>query len=277
MNEDKLSTKFEEDLRDIIFRNVEHTEVTASIKANGTGIIAGIDEMIKMAKKIGLKIVSCIHDGTKVKNGDIIAVVKGSPKQIVMSEDMLIGLIAKPSGIATAARKAVELSGDRVIIVSGSWKKMPFHIKDVIRRALVVGGVEIRICKDPFVYLDKNYVRIFGSIEKALEIVKELKDRVKVVQIKGETGAIEIEALKAVENGADIIFVDTGDIADLEEVAEILAKKGLRQRVKLAFGGSIKLKDIPKLCEKDVDMLDIGRAIIDAPMLDISFDVHYSG
>jgi nicotinate-nucleotide pyrophosphorylase len=37
------------------------------------------------------------------------------------------------------------------------------------------------------------------------------------------------------------------------------------------------MEDIPKLREKDVDIIDIGRAILDAPMLDISFDVQFSG
>jgi nicotinate-nucleotide pyrophosphorylase (carboxylating) len=140
----------------------------------------------------------------------------------------------------------------------------------------MVGGVKIRISEEPFIYLDKNYIRIFGSIEKAMECAMNIKNRVKVVHIIGETDSIENEAVKAAECGADIIFVDTGDITDLEKVAEAITDRGLRQRIKIAFGGSIKLEDIPKLCEKDVDILDVGRAILDAPMLDISFDVHYS-
>jgi nicotinate-nucleotide pyrophosphorylase (carboxylating) len=275
MDEAELLIKFKEDLRDRIFQKVERKEVIASIKAKGRGIISGVNEASKVAEKIGLKVISCIQDGTKVENGDIIATVKGAPKQIAIAEDLLVGLIAKPSGIATAARKAVELSKGKATIVSGAWKKMPFQIKEIIRSALVVGGVELRICKDPFVYLDKNYVRIFGNIGKALESVGELKDKVKVVQIKGDTDPIEIEAVKAAKNGANIIFVDTGELTDLEKVVKILKENGLREGVKLAFGGSIKMEDIPKICENDVDILDIGRAIIDAPMLDVSFDVHY--
>jgi nicotinate-nucleotide pyrophosphorylase (carboxylating) len=232
--------------------------------------------MRKIAQKIGLEVLTCVKDGDEIENGGIIASLKGKPKQIILSEDMLIGLVAKPSGIATAARKAVKLAGGKVTVVSGAWKKMPFQIKKIIRRALVVGGVEIRICKKPFVYLDKNYVRIFGGIEEAIKNVKNAKkfeNCLKVVQIRGETEPIEVEAVKAVKNGANIVFVDTGNTTDLEKVAKLLTENGLREKVKIAFGGSIKLEDIPKLCEKDVDILDVGRAIIDAPMLDISLDV----
>jgi nicotinate-nucleotide pyrophosphorylase (carboxylating) len=41
----------------------------------------------------------------------------------------------------------------------------------------------------------------------------------------------------------------------------------------LAFGGGIKLEDIPALVKKGVDILDIGSAILDAPWLDLSYDV----
>jgi nicotinate-nucleotide pyrophosphorylase (carboxylating) len=276
--EDKLAGNIKnQDLRDIIFENVEHKEVTASIKVKEEGIVSGISEMVEIAKKLGLDVIFYVPEGTKVASGDVVAIVRGTPKQVILAEDFLIGLIAKPSGIATAARKAVELSQGKVTVVSGAWKKMPFQIKDLIRKALMVGGVKIRISEEPFIYLDKNYIRIFGSIEKTMENVKNIKNRIKVVHIRGETDRIENEAIRAAKCGADIIFVDTGDVTDLEKVAKILVDKGLRQRIKLAFGGSIKMEDIPKLREKDVDIIDIGRAILDAPMLDISFDVQFSG
>jgi nicotinate-nucleotide pyrophosphorylase (carboxylating) len=266
----------EKDVRDVIFQSVIHKKITASLKTKEKGIIAGTNDVRKAAQSIGLEVISSIPEGSEVRKGNIIATLKGNPKQIAMAEDLLIGLIAKPSGIATAARKAMKLTDGKVTIVCGAWKKTPPQIKEMTREALLVGGVEVRMAKEPFLYLDKNYVRIFGSIQEALENVKGLRDRVKVIQIRGDTDSIETEAVKAAEYGANIIFVDTGNVDDLERVVKVLRETNLRGKVKLAFGGSIKLEDIPKLRKKDVDILDIGRAIIDAPMLDISFDVHSS-
>lgn len=261
------------DVRDIIFQNLAEKEVLALLKAKKGGVICGIDEVKKFAQKIGLDVLTRVKDGDEIEDGGILAILKGKPKQIMLSEDILVGLVAKPSGIATAARKAVKLAGGRVKIVSGAWKKMPFQIKKIIRKALIVGGVEIRICKEPFIYLDKNYVRVFGGVEATVKNTKKFRGYLKVIQIRGEKEPIEIEAVKAIENGVNIIFIDTGNITDLEKVTSFLTKKKLREKVKIAFGGSIKIEDIPRLCEKDVDILDVGRAIIDAPMLDISFDV----
>jgi nicotinate-nucleotide pyrophosphorylase (carboxylating) len=47
----------------------------------------------------------------------------------------------------------------------------------------------------------------------------------------------------------------------------------MRSKVKLAFGGGVKLSDLPKLQDEDLDIVDMGRAILDAPLLDLRYDV----
>lgn len=263
------------DIRDTIFRKVMHKQITASLQVMEDGTIAGITCVKEAAQDIGLEVVLLIPEGSEVKKGSIIATVRGNPKQIAIAEDLLIGLIAKASGIATAARRAIHLADGKIAVASGSWKKMPVQLKMIVRKALVLGGVQTRISEAPFIYLDKNYVRIFGGVREALDSVNVLEDRVKVIQIKGDTASIEMEAIEAAEHGAAIIVVDTGNIDDLEKASKVLEKNRLRGRVKLAFGGSIRLEDIPMLCKKDVEILDIGRAIIDAPMLDVKFNVEF--
>jgi nicotinate-nucleotide pyrophosphorylase (carboxylating) len=68
-------------------------------------------------------------------------------------------------------------------------------------------------------------------------------------------------------------MVDTGSRKDLDEVLKVLRKKKKSTQAKLAFAGGIQLKDIPLLAEKGVDILDIGAAILDAPWLDLTYDV----
>jgi nicotinate-nucleotide pyrophosphorylase (carboxylating) len=265
----------QEDIRDIIFREVMHKQITASLQVMEDGVIAGMACAKEAAQDIGLEVVLSSPDGSEVKKGSIIATVRGNPKQIVMAEDLLIGLIAKASGIATAARRAIHLADGKVTVVCGSWKKMPIQLKMLVRKALVLGGVQTRIIETPFLYLDKNYVRIFGGIGEALNSVSALKNKVRVIQIRGETASIEMEVIEAAEQGAGIVMVDTGNIDDLERASKILRKHRLRGKLKLAFGGSIRLEDIPILCKKDVEILDVGRAIIDASMLDIKFNVEF--
>jgi nicotinate-nucleotide pyrophosphorylase (carboxylating) len=94
-----------------------------------------------------------------------------------------------------------------------------------------------------------------------------------VIQIRGIENDIAVEAVEAARCRADIIFVDSGNQEDIKTVSVELDGNGLRQNVKIAFGGNVKLEDIDRLKTLDVDILDIGREIIDAPMLDLKMEV----
>jgi nicotinate-nucleotide pyrophosphorylase (carboxylating) len=265
------------DIRDEIFRGLEARKVTAAILADDEGIVAETNLAADESKRLGLKLLKILEEGSAVRPGDEIARFTGSPKQIVAAEDVLIGLMAKPSGIATAARAFVKEAGGRPEIVCGAWKKMPASQKASIRRALVVGGALIRISRDPFVYLDKNYIRILGGIGRSLEAVGHMADRRKVAQIKGRNGDIVTEAREAVESGADILHIDTGIAEDVESVVKELVRVGLRGRVRVAFSGNIRLEDLGALKGMDLDILDIGRQIVDAPLLDMRLEVIEAG
>jgi nicotinate-nucleotide pyrophosphorylase (carboxylating) len=47
----------------------------------------------------------------------------------------------------------------------------------------------------------------------------------------------------------------------------------MRGKVNIAFGGDIRLGNIDELKTLDIDILDIGRQIVDAPLLDMRLDV----
>ncbi len=261
------------DLRDEIFRTVGGTNVTGVILADDEGIVAETNRAADESKRMGLTLVGILPEGSGVRPGDEIARFSGSPKQVVSAEDVLIGLMAKPSGIATAARGFVARANGRPEIVCGAWKKMPLSLKESIRRAVGVGGALIRISRDPFVYLDKNYIRILGGIGRALQAVSSMTDRRKVAQLKGRHKSVVEEACEAVEFGADILHIDTGNMEDVDRVVRELVRLDLRNRVSIAFSGSIRLEDVDELKRLDVDILDIGRQIVDAPLLDMRLEV----
>ena len=269
-----MKTKTENiDLRDIIFKNIENRKFTVEITSREEGVFAGEDLLIEKGKEIGIKFLFLLEDASQLKPGRIIARFIGRPKQICICEDNLIGTISKYSGIATAALRAKQISKEKIKVVCGAWKKMPTEIKPFIRRAVEAGGLKTRIVDKDLIYLDKNYIRMFGSIEKTLKSVEKMKGKVKTIQIRGETNLIEVEALEAIGSGANILMIDTGRIKDVQKVLYVLAKENKRNSVKVAFASNIKISDIGKLINLDIDILDIGRQIIDAPLLDMSLDV----
>lgn len=263
----------QEDIRDIIFRNMSDYMVTSAVSNTREGIIYGIDAALTKARLLGLEVVSNVQDGMYIRANETIMMLRGTPKQTAMAEEVIIGILSKASGVATAAKQATELAAGKVEIVCGSFKKLPQEIRIPLRHAVMRAGVKIRIAPSPFVYLDKNYIRMFGNVAKALDETSILEEYTKVIQIRNEHGLLQQEVIEACEHGANILMIDTGHAEDIEVVIKVVSSIGKRENVKIAFAGDVKIKDVPTLCKLGVDIICIGRDIADAPLLDMKFDV----
>jgi len=261
------------DPRDKFFEPVASARVTARVVAEEPGILAGAGAVPASLAEIGMTAVRQLADGSPLDRGTVVTEVAGSPKQIALAEERLIGLLAKPSGIATATARFVGRAGGRLRVVSGAWKKLPFSQKEMIRQAIVTGGAAPRIAEWPFLYIDKNFVRMQGGLEQAMAAAGRFEAGTRIVQIRGEYGDIGDEAVRAAAGGASIVFVDSGQIADAGRAISVLKAKGLRSGVEVAFAGGVQLGDIEALAEIGVDVVDIGRPIVDAPLLDMRLDV----
>lgn len=262
-----------DDLRDTIFAPVADRIFTADVRVTTAGVICGVELAGQKAVDLGCEVLFCAADGDEADVETPILSIRGSAKAIAMAEDCIPGAIAKPSGIARATRQAQKLAGNRVRVVSGAAKKMPEEIKPQIRRAVHRGGGSGRISNVPFLYLDKNYVRIFGSVRKTLEAVAPMQGFVRAIQLRGLVEDITLEARAAIELGAEILMVDSGRLEDLDLVAKRVREAGRREQTTIAFAGDIAMEDIAQVVTHDVDILDIGRAVLDAPIADIKFDV----
>ena len=263
------------DIRDDLFAGVAHRTVTAAVVVEAPGIVTEVGTAARTARELGLTVERAVGEGQAVQAGDEILRLSGGPGRIALAEERLIGLMAKPSGIATAARRFVERAGGRPRIVSGAWKKLPYANKDMIRSAVTAGGAEPRIAAWPFIYLDKNFVTMLGGVGDALAATAGMGDLRRIVQLGDGPRTIAENARTAAESGADVVFVDTGRHEDIVLASRALHDRGLRDRVELAFGGGVRLDDIGTLRQLDVDTLDVGRAIVDAPLLDMSLRVRH--
>jgi nicotinate-nucleotide pyrophosphorylase (carboxylating) len=263
----------EQDIRDFIFRKVERKKYLAHISAQGEGIFSAAGWLKKACENLRIDLKTCKENGVRIRPSEVVATLEGSARQMAMGEEELVGWVSKASGIATAAWKARKAAGRNLKVISGAWKKMPLPIKDLVRQAISDGGVKYRIAEKPFLYLDKNYVRMLGGVEKTLQSVKALREHTLVIQLKGERRKLLHEAALAAQRGAGIIMIDTGRREDIERVDSMLREKGLRECVQIAFGGNIRIEDLRELKKMPVEIVDIGQAIVDAPLLDMRLDI----
>ena len=269
----KTEGKSVRDIRDVIFKDIIDKEFQAVLIPERDGCISGIANVIKQAEEIGIGIELYCKEGEWIEAKKPIGLITATPKNMALAEEKIIGNLAKFSGIATAAKKAVELSGGKIKIVCGSWKKMPPAIKDGVRTAVLSGGATFRISDNNMIYLDKNYIKMLGSIQKTLDSVKDFQNHTKVIQIKGEQVTIEEETKQALESGCNILMLDSGNVEDVVACLKVVNGMCLREKVKIAFAGEVKLDKIKDLARMDIDILCIGKEIIDALLLDISLDV----
>ena len=260
------------DIPALLLSGYSRSRVTAQLVAVEPGVAAGCGEMVAEARALGLRVRSSVSTGMRLSAGQALAELYGPPLEVLKAEDRLLGMVGKFCGVARAASLAKDLAG-RVRVVCGGWKKMPLELKHGLRRALEAGGIQTRIIDTPMVYLSKNHLRVLGSVRRAMEAALAIPGRDVVIQICGETGPIHLEAREAAALGAKVVFVDTGRLDDLNAVAGNLRDMGLRGGVELAFAGGITLEDLPGLAKADLDAVDMGRALIDAPLLDLRYRV----
>ncbi len=260
------------DIRDEIFRTVSDKLYEAKLIAEGNGIISGTEFAMNRLNTLNIEVLYIAKEGTKIRKGEMIAKIRSTPKLLTVAENFLIGKFAKTSGIATAAYKASELSNKKIKIVCGSLKKAQEESMASFRKAIETGGISSRICDSPFIYLDKNYIKIFGGIPQTLKAVKNLKEYKKVIQIHNTIDDIEEEVRQAVSYDADILMIDTGKDVDIDKCFSTLKKMNAADKT-VAFSGNVKLDRIKFYIDKSVDILCIGKEIIDAKLLDLKFDI----
>lgn len=261
------------DIRDFLFAPLTGCTYMLEITARQQGVLAGTEKLQKEAQELGLKLEELSPDGTKIEEGKCICRAWGDAWQVARAEEQLLGVIGKASGVATAAAEIVDRAQGRIRVVCGAWKKVPPEVRQDLRQAIAVGGAGIRIVDEPFVYLDKNYVRMFGGVGPAVRRARKLEGRVVVVQLRGEEAPLTEEAKEAVAEGANILMVDTGKLQDLVLVNEVASKEGFREKIRLAFSGGVTRDELDEIIAAGADIVDVGRAIIDAPLLDFTLDV----
>ncbi|WP_029117486.1 hypothetical protein [Mycobacterium sp. URHB0044] len=257
-------TTVQTDPRETIFAGIAERVFTAALIADDEGIVSPVAAAAESLQDLGLRIDFALREADHVRPGDEIIRFRGTPMQIALAEERVVGLLAKASGIATATRRFVDRANGSPRIVSGAWKKLPVSVKDTIRSAIMAGGAEPRIATWPFVYLDKNFVTMLGGVDATLAAVAEMAGHRKVIQLDDPELVVA-----AVHGGADVVFIDTGKLGDAAIASRELCGAGVRGRVELAFGGGVRLEDIDELKRLEVDTVDVGRAIVDAPLLDM--------
>lgn len=252
------------DISRLLFRNVKGKH-KAVVETTEAGLVAGlgfVDPSLASAQAGQWRILA--KEGSRVEAGTALVEIEGAAHELGVAEDYVLGPIGFASGIATRAAQFRDALPDGMSLACGGWKKLPAPLKPMLRAGLAAAGLLPRLVEGDFVYISKNAVTLLGGVGPAIEAGLSVKHGPVAVQVK----SVE-EALFAWETGSRIIMVDTGRIEDLADVNQALVAANRRDDVHLAFGGGVRLEELRAIGAAGANAADVGRAILDAPLLDL--------
>jgi nicotinate-nucleotide pyrophosphorylase (carboxylating) len=205
-------------------------------------------------------------DGDRAEPGQPLVFVEGTAWEISLAEDHVLGVLGLAGSIARRGAELKAAAPQGLRVVCGGWKKLPVALKSVLRAGLDVAGLSHRLLDGDFVYVGKNQVTMLGGIAHAVAAALRLDNGPVSVQVVDVA-----QALEAVDAGAGVVMVDTGRLADLEAVTSALRSRG--HDIEIAYAGGVAADQLPRIAELGAGIVDIGRAVLDAPLWDLHLEV----
>lgn len=269
------------DYRDLVRRALEEdagrgdvtTRAAIDAQARGrgvfvmksAGVVAGLDVAIEAFKQLDpqVKVTVLRPDADWCEAGDSIAEITGNAQALLVAERTALNFLQRLSGIATLARRFVDASRGRIVVLDTRKTTPTFRTleKYAVRAG---GGTNHRLSLDDGVLIKDNHIKLAGSIRAATSRVKEA----------GLPYAIEVEVEnldevdQALQAGADILLLDNMNTADIQE-----AVRRCRGRAKTEISGGVSLERMSELAGTGADFVSSGALTHSAPAADISFEI----
>lgn len=233
------------------------------------GILAGVDIALMVFKKFDptLKTTLFMHDGDKVKPGDIAFEVEGKVQSLLQTERLMLNIMQRMSGIATITHKYMEeLKGlkTKVLDTRKTTPGMRLLEKEAVK---IGGGVNHRIGLFDMILLKDNHVDFAGGIKNAITKAHEyLKKNNKDLKIEIEVRNLD-ELRQVLEvGGVDRIMLDNFTPELTREAVKIIDGK-----YETESSGGITFSTLRAYGECGVDYISVGALTHSVKGLDMSF------
>lgn len=238
------------------------------------GVLAGGDILPYILKKISpeSKIKLLAKDGSKLKRGTKIAIIKGPTSGVLRAERIILNFLQRLCGIATITQKYVaKVEGTKCQILdtrktTPGWR--------VLEKYAVTcgGGVNHRIGLFDAVMIKDNHI---ASLSKTTNTpIREGVARARAAIDKSVKITVEVDTLnqlvEALSISPDIILLDNMDLQKLKKAVQLRNKT--MPHILLEASGGVNLKTVQKIARTGVDRISIGALTHSVKALDIGLD-----
>ena len=234
------------------------------IVANQNGMIGGIEFAKSTFKIFDNKVQFRIKkkDGSQVKRGQIIAMIKGNSKNILICERVALNFLSHISGIASYTNKFVKLARGKSKICC-TRKTIP-NLRVIQKYAVKLGGgTNHRFnLSDEFLIKDNH----IASSDLKFLVQKAIKNK------KGKKITVEVDNLKQLKSIMGIKFntvlFDNMKIKNLK-----LGVKIAKKFYETEASGNITLKNVKSVAATGVDRISVGSITHSAPAMDFKLEI----
>ena len=264
------------------------TPVVAEVFPSRDGMCVGVDEIRYLLRDSGAKVLS-LAEGERFSAREVIMRIEGPYARFGMFETVLLGMLAQPSGWATAAGEIVAAAGSKPVYVFGARHVHP-AVAPVLERAALIGGMRGAACilgaklagQQPVGTMPHAFILIVGDTVRAATAYHERMPAQVPRLILVDTFTDEaVEALRVAESlGPDLgaIRLDTprerGSVTP-DLVREVRARLDLAgyKKVQIFVSGGLTPERIHELDEAGADAFGVGSHVSSAPPIDMTMDL----
>lgn len=232
------------------------------------GVIAGIEiaEIVLQRLDPTMQFEQLLHDGDRVKPGDVAFYVSGSLRSLLQAERILLNIMQRMSGVATQTAFYVKhLEGLHTKVLDTRKTTPGMRVLD--KMAVKIGGGENhRMGLFDMILLKDNHIDFAGGIRQAVEGAKQyLKEKGKNIPIECEVRSLEDIDEVFAAGGVDRIMFDNFSPEMTRE-----AVKKVAGRCETESSGGITLETMRAYAECGVDLISVGALTHQIKSLDMS-------
>ena len=266
-----INTALNEDINyiDVTTDNLispDHTS-SAYYLAKDSGVLCGIEIAKRVFELVGgnVEFETLIHDGSEVKNGDIIAKMNGSTVTLLKGERTALNILQHLSGIATATNKCVKLVEGTKASITDTRKTLP-GLRAMQKYAVTVGGGKNhRFNLSDGAMLKDNHLDAYGGITGAVTALRKKIGHMVKIEVEVRNLA---ELQEALDNKCEVIMLDNMSCEDMKKAVAITNGRAL-----LEASGNVTAETIRSVAETGVDIISLGALTHSVKCFDISMRI----
>lgn len=241
-------------------------KATMVLEARQQGIVAGLDVAALAFHLVDPQISMAIErpDGSAVAPGQVIAILSGSARGLLLAERTALNFLCHLSGIASATAAVVASVSQYKAHIVCTRKTTP-GLRALEKYAVRAGGgVNHRFGLDDAMLIKDNHVAIAGGIRPALERARAAAGHLVRIELEVDSlGQLE----EALEVGVDAVMLDNFTLDDLREGVELVAGRAITEA-----SGRVTAATAPAIAATGIELISIGWLTHSAPVLDIGLD-----